>query len=85
MHGIELDRDAQVLHRFLKIPSFLQNLVPQAVSSQKSLGVLRHHLPECLEIHTSLQSQVGIWGDILASFGLRNGSVSARTLKRTIM
>lgn len=51
MHGIELDRDAKVLDSFLKIPTFLQDLVSKAVPPQKSLGILGHHLPERIEIH----------------------------------
>jgi hypothetical protein len=54
MHGIKLDRDAQMLDRFLQIPAFLQQLVAKTVPSQKSLGVLGHHLSECIKIHHSL-------------------------------
>ena len=56
MHGIELDRDAKVLDRFLQIPAFLQDLVTKAVASQKALGILGYHLPERIEIHPSLRN-----------------------------
>src|SRR5256712_5166722 len=67
MHGIELDRDAKVLDRFLQIPAFLQDLVTKAVASQKALGILGHHLPERIEIHQSLRNRFKTSG-ILASF-----------------
>ncbi len=82
MQGIELDRDAQVFDRFLKIPAFLKNLVAKAVASQKSLGILGHHLPERIEIHY-IWSNLKNWDGELLEAACWVGSVPFRNTSFT--
>jgi hypothetical protein len=44
MERVKLDGDAEMFHRFLQTSPFLQDLVAEAVTSQKPLGIFCDHL-----------------------------------------
>src|SRR5690349_7741557 len=50
---IEFDGGPKMLDGLLKIPSLLENFVPEAVPTEESLRILGDHLTKALDIHAS--------------------------------
>ena len=48
---VQLRRDGQVLDRFFETAAFLDEFIPEPVTSEKALGVFGDHLPERIKIH----------------------------------
>ena len=51
---VQLRRDGQVLDRFFETAAFLDEFIPEPVTSEKALGVFGDHLPERIKIHVGL-------------------------------
>ncbi len=51
---VQLCRDGQVLDRLFKIATFLNEFVPESVTTEKALWVFGDHLSERIKIHTVL-------------------------------
>jgi hypothetical protein len=56
---IQLCGDGQMLDRFFKTAAFLDELIPEPVTTKKALWVSGNHLSECIKIHTGLLMSAG--------------------------